>query len=96
MTEILVIALPCLEYFLLKIISQGFGCDAVIFMCGFPVLELVISATVEGGVALAALKQGLFVTECTGWIGVGRWSLSHINLNINNYFNIIYISNLDN
>jgi hypothetical protein len=53
-------------------------------MDGFPVLKLMVSAAVEGSVALTTLKEGLFAADCTSRIGVDSWSFSHMNFKSNN------------
>ena len=46
-------------------------------------LKLMVSAAVEGSIALATLKEGFFAADCTRGI-VGSWSLSHMYLKSNN------------
>jgi len=67
MTEVLIIALSYFQYLFLKIVSWSFIGLAVIFMGLFPMLKLMVSATVEGSIALAALEKCLFTTNLATW-----------------------------
>lgn len=65
MAEILVVALPDIEDFLLEVVGRGAVCLALGFMTFSPVLELVLSAAVKGLLAFAALKESFLVADLT-------------------------------
>lgn len=45
----------------------------------FPMLKLMISATIESDIALTALKKRLFATNLASWRGIGcRCLLGHL------------------
>ena len=67
MTEVFIVALPYLKYFLLEIISWCFADLTGVLMPLAPVLELVVSAAVKGLLALAALEESLFAADLAAW-----------------------------
>ena len=79
MTEVLVVTLSNLKYFFLKIIDWSFISLAVVFMTLLPMLKLMVPATIESNIALAALKKCLFPTNLACWRSIdGSWWLAHL------------------
>lgn len=60
MTKILVIAFPDFQNLFVEVVRRSMTLEAMMFMGLFPVFELMISAAVERGEALAAFKESLF------------------------------------
>jgi len=75
MTEILVVALSNFQYFFVKFVNGGLVLEAVLLVRLFPVLELMISAAVEGSMALTALKEGLFLAYLAS---LGLWTADEL------------------
>ena len=83
MAEVLVVALPHIEYLLLQVVSGRFADLTGVLVPLAPVLKLVVSAAVEGLLALAALEEGLLAADLAAWRLRARANfLSHKGNNI--------------
>lgn len=76
--EVLVVTLPNFKYLFLEVVRRSLRLRTILFVALFPVLKLVFPTTVEGVMALAALKECLFFTDLAKFSLCSNERLAHV------------------